>query len=100
MIGAGLIGSLDIGLRGGAIALFLLIAVAALRRGVRVRIITPGEATDSKLVLWASRAHWGPILEKGGEINEYEPTNFHCKVFVVDWVWSSVGSTYFHARSF
>jgi hypothetical protein len=33
MIGTGLMGSLDIGLRGGAIALFLLIAVAVLRHG-------------------------------------------------------------------
>lgn len=74
--------------------------VAALKRGVRMRIITPGEATDSKAVLWASRAHWGPILEHGGEIYEYQPTNFHCKVLVVDGVWSSVGSTNFDSRSF
>lgn len=74
--------------------------VAALKRGVRVRIITPGESTDSKAVLWASRAHWGPILKHGGEIYEYEPTNYHCKLFVVDGVWSSVGSTNFDSRSF
>ena len=33
MIGTSLIGGLDTGLRGAAIALFLLIAVAVLRRG-------------------------------------------------------------------
>ena len=74
--------------------------VAALRRGVRVRIITPGRDTDSKLVWLASRANWGRILENGGEVYEYEPTMYHCKVLVVDGVWTSVGSTNFDSRSF
>ena len=74
--------------------------VAALKRGVRVRIITPGDNTDSKVVQYASRAQWGPILENGGEVYEYEPTMFHCKVLVVDGVWTSVGSTNFDSRSF
>jgi cardiolipin synthase len=48
----------------------------------------------------ASRAHWGRILEAGGEIYEYQPTMFHCKVLVVDGLWVSVGSTNFDTRSF
>jgi len=67
---------------------------------VRVRIITPGRDTDSKLVWLASRANWGRILENGGEVYEYEPTMYHCKVLVVDGVWTSVGSTNFDSRSF
>jgi cardiolipin synthase len=73
---------------------------AALKRGVRVRIIMPGEETDSWMVRRASRATWGRILENGGEIYEYQPTMFHCKVLVVDGLWTSVGSTNFDTRSF
>lgn len=74
--------------------------VAAIKRGVRVRIIMPGEHTDTKLVRAASRDHWGRILAAGGEIYEYQPTMFHCKVLVVDGQWVSVGSTNFDSRSF
>jgi cardiolipin synthase A/B len=74
--------------------------LAAIRRGVRVRIILPGRHTDASLVRGASRALWGPILEAGGEIYEYQPTMFHCKVLVVDGLWTSVGSTNFDNRSF
>jgi cardiolipin synthase len=73
---------------------------AALKRGVRLRIIMPGEETDSWMVRRASRATWGRILENGGEIYEYQPTMFHCKVLVVDGLWTSVGSTNFDTRSF
>ena len=74
--------------------------VAAIKRGVRVRILLPGSHTDSRLVRSASRAYWGRILEAGGEIYEYQPTMFHCKVLVVDGLWVSVGSTNFDTRSF
>ncbi|HYC49199.1 MAG TPA: cardiolipin synthase [Burkholderiales bacterium] len=74
--------------------------VAALRRGVRVRIIVPGLHSDSELVRRASRARWGELLEAGAEIYQYEPTMFHCKVMVVDGLWTSVGSTNFDNRSF
>jgi cardiolipin synthase len=74
--------------------------VAALRRGVRVRILVPGEHTDSKMVRRASRAHWQRLLAAGAEIYEYAPTMYHCKVMVVDGVWASVGSTNFDTRSF
>jgi cardiolipin synthase len=74
--------------------------VAALKRGVRMRIILPGRENDSWLVRRASRAHWGRLLENGGEIYEYEPTMFHCKVLVIDGLWTSVGSTNFDSRSF
>ena len=74
--------------------------VAALKRGVRVRIIVPGPITDVSVVRRASRATWGALLEAGAEIYEYQPTMFHCKVMVVDDVWTSVGSTNFDNRSF
>jgi cardiolipin synthase len=73
---------------------------AALKRGVKVRIIMPGHHIDSKLVRRASRALWGQILRAGAEIYEYQPTMYHCKVLVVDGLWVSVGSTNFDSRSF
>jgi cardiolipin synthase len=74
--------------------------VAAMQRGVRVRIITPGPIIDSQTVRGASRAAWGPLLAAGAEISEYQPTMFHCKVFTVDGLLVSVGSTNFDNRSF
>jgi cardiolipin synthase A/B len=74
--------------------------VAALKRGVRVQIILPGPQTDSAIVRRASRAEWGKLLRAGAEIHEYQPTMYHCKVLVVDEMWTSVGSTNFDSRSF
>ncbi|MBC7938206.1 MAG: cardiolipin synthase B [Chitinophagaceae bacterium] len=74
--------------------------VDAAKRGVRVRIIVPGEHIDSDTVRSASRATWGPLLQAGVVIAEYQPTMFHCKVMVVDGLLVSVGSTNFDNRSF
>lgn len=74
--------------------------LAALHRGVKVRILLPGPITDAQFVQNASRARWGDILAAGGEIYQYQPTMFHCKVLVVDGLWTSVGSTNFDTRSF
>ncbi|ART50055.1 cardiolipin synthase B [Acidovorax carolinensis] len=72
----------------------------ALARGVRVRFITPGEHTDTETVKAASRATWGPLLQAGAEIYEFQPTMYHCKVMIVDQLLVSVGSTNFDNRSF
>lgn len=80
-----------------------LIVRALLRareRGVRVRILVPGEHTDSETVRVASRAQWGPLLAAGVEIHEYQPTMMHVKMLVVDEYLVSVGSTNFDIRSF
>lgn len=74
--------------------------VAAAARGVKIRIITPGEHIDVAIVRRASRATWGELLEAGVQIAEYAPTMFHCKVLVVDGLFVSVGSTNFDIRSF
>jgi cardiolipin synthase len=74
--------------------------VAALKRGVKVRMILPGPHIDTEVVRRASRASWGDLLRAGAEIYEYQPTMFHCKVMVVDGLWTSVGSTNFDNRSF
>jgi hypothetical protein len=68
----------------------------ALRRGVALRIVVPGEHIDSDAV----RATWGPLLQAGAVIAEYAPTMYHCKVMIVDGLLVSVGSTNFDYRSF
>ena len=72
----------------------------ALRRGVKIRIITPGEIIDTDTVRAASRGSWGPLLKAGAEIYEYVPSMYHCKVMIVDKLLVSVGSTNFDNRSF
>ena len=72
----------------------------ALERGVKIRIITPGEIIDTETVRAASRGRWGPLLQAGAEIHEYQPTMYHCKVMIVDGLLVSVGSTNFDNRSF
>ncbi len=74
--------------------------VAAMARGVRLRIIVPGAHIDSDTVRSASRATWGPLLAAGALIAEYQPTMFHVKAMVVDGLLVSVGSTNFDNRSF
>ena len=74
--------------------------VDARERDVQVEIIVPGPHIDPKLVRRASRSRWGPLLDAGVEIFEYQPTMYHCKVMVVDDLWVSVGSTNFDSRSF
>ena len=72
----------------------------ALKRGVSVKIITPGKYIDSKVTRGASRSRWGPLLAAGAEIDEYGPTMYHCKMFIVDEQLVSVGSTNWDPRSF
>ena len=74
--------------------------ISAMKRGVRVRLILPGKNTDTDFVRNASRASWGPLLQAGALIYEYQPTMYHVKLLIVDGLWSSVGSTNFDARSF
>jgi cardiolipin synthase len=73
---------------------------AAARRGVRVRIVVPGRHTDARIGRWAAQGLYGELLRAGIKIYEYQPTMMHCKVLVIDGVWSSVGSSNFDDRSF
>jgi cardiolipin synthase len=74
--------------------------IDAAKRGVKVRVLTPSGHIDSEVVRKASRGSWGPMLEAGIEIAEYQPTMYHVKGLVVDGLFSSVGSTNFDSRSF
>jgi cardiolipin synthase len=81
-------------------SLAVAMLVDARRRGVDIEIIVPGPINDAQVVRRASRAKWGPLLEAGVNIYEYQPTMYHTKVMVVDDYWVSVGSTNFDNRSF
>jgi cardiolipin synthase len=81
-------------------ALTVKALLAAAARGVKIRIITPGADIDSPLVRAASRARWGPLLQAGIAIAEYQSTMYHVKALVVDSGMVSVGSTNFDNRSF
>ncbi len=74
--------------------------IDAMKRGVRLQIILPGENIDAETVRSSSRGMWGELLQAGAEISEYQPTMFHCKVMIVDALLVSVGSTNFDDRSF
>jgi cardiolipin synthase len=74
--------------------------VAAAKRGVDVRIITPGPIIDSDVVRAASRERWGELLAAGIRMAEYQPTMYHVKALIVDSLLVSVGSTNFDNRSF
>jgi cardiolipin synthase len=73
--------------------------LAAMKRGVRLRVIVPGKHIDSETVRLASKARWGELLAAGAQIAEFDPTMFHCKVLIVDGLLVSVGSTNFDNRS-
>jgi cardiolipin synthase len=72
----------------------------ALKRGVEVQIVTPGKYIDKMIVRGASKSRWGDLLAAGAKMFEYEPTMYHCKVFIVDELLVSVGSTNWDPRSF
>ncbi|HYI10414.1 MAG TPA: phospholipase D-like domain-containing protein [Thermoanaerobaculia bacterium] len=75
--------------------------VAAVKRGVRVRIMIPAaEVTDSPIVQHASHHHYGTLIKGGVEIYDYQRTLLHQKVISVDGCWAAVGSTNFDDRSF
>ena len=74
--------------------------VAARTRGVRVRVLLPGEHIDSETVRLSSKSGWGELLRAGIEIHEYTPTMLHVKLLIVDRELVSLGSTNFDIRSF
>jgi cardiolipin synthase A/B len=71
----------------------------AVKRGVSVVVLTPGKI-DHKLVYWASRRGFEPLLLGGIQIYEYQVALMHAKTMVVDGVWAHVGTTNLDNRSF
>ena len=78
---------------------FVELLTSAAERGVDVRILTAGRLTDVNLVRLAGRASYDTLLSSGVRIYEWRPTMLHAKTFVVDGIWSSIGSMNFDNRS-
>ncbi len=75
--------------------------VRAIReRNVEVKILTPGPGTDHMLTRRSSRRLFGPLLEAGARIFEYQPSMMHAKVLLIDSTWAVVGTTNMDPRSF
>jgi cardiolipin synthase A/B len=72
----------------------------AVRRGVDVRVIVPGELSDVPIARQASRLHYEFLLRRGIRIFEYQPTMMHAKTMVADGLWTTIGSSNFDDRSF
>ena len=73
--------------------------IAAARRGVDVRVITGGGSSDVQTARLAGRATYDALLRAGVRIYEWEPTVMHAKTFVIDGVWSTIGTINFDNRS-
>lgn len=69
------------------------------KRGVKVKLMVPGEKTDNPFVRRAGRFLYLPMLRAGVRIYEFKPTLLHQKVVIIDGIWTHVGSTNFDARS-
>ena len=70
----------------------------AAKRGVDVRIITPG-IPDKPMVFRMTRSFYRPLLEAGVKIFEYSPGFMHAKTFIVDGKVACVGTINLDYRS-
>ena len=78
------------------------VLIAALRlcavRGVKVTILTPAE-NNIPFVGWAAQTLYPELLAVGCRIFESAPPFDHSKIFLIDGVWSFLGSTNWDPRS-
>ena len=78
-------------------ALITALNLAALR-GVRVEILLP-QTTNLRLVKWAEMHQLGHLIRRGCKVVLTKGVFDHSKLFVVDDVWSLVGSANWDPRS-
>lgn len=64
----------------------------AVRRGVDVRLLVPGDNTDHPAIRHAGRRYYYRLLRHGVRIFEFQPRFTHSKVLVCD-EWCSIGSS-------
>lgn len=74
-----------------------ILCIAA-KRGVDVRIVTPG-IPDKKLVFRLTRANYRPLFDAGVKIYEYTPGFIHAKSIVVDGKAAMIGTVNLDYRS-
>ncbi len=78
---------------------FVNLLIEAAQRGVDVRLLLAGPRTDIRAARLAARARYTTLLRAGIRIYEWQPTTLHAKTFVVDGLWSNVGTMNFDNRS-
>jgi cardiolipin synthase len=72
--------------------------VDAARRGVDVRVLTPGRS-DVRLVAWASLYAMRMLARRGVKFRRWTGPMMHAKTAVVDGTWSTIGSYNLDAQS-
>lgn len=70
----------------------------AAKRGVDVRIVTPG-IPDKKLIFFLTQSYYEPLIESGVKIYQYRPGFIHAKNFICDDKVATVGSVNLDYRS-
>lgn len=71
----------------------------AAKRGVDVRIVTPG-VPDKKMIYWLTQSNYQNLIEGGVKIYQYTPGFIHSKCVLVDDEAATVGTINFDYRSF
>lgn len=71
----------------------------AAKRGVDVRIVTPG-VPDKKFVYWLTQSNYQNLIEAGVRIYQYKPGFIHAKCVLSDDETATVGTVNFDYRSF
>lgn len=70
----------------------------AAKRGVDVRIITPG-VPDKRIIYWITQSFYRALIESGVKIYQYRPGFLHAKSFLCDDKIATVGSVNLDYRS-
>jgi len=71
----------------------------ARKRGVHVEMILAWKHTDSWPVRYLSIYQYDTLMKAGVHIYEYSPTMIHCKVMVIDNIFTAIGSANIDPRS-
>jgi len=71
----------------------------AARDGIAVRILIPGEHTDTELSKYAGAADYRELVDAGVRIRTFDRTFVHAKLMTVDGVVSCFGSANLNHRS-
>lgn len=70
----------------------------AAKRGVDVRIVTPG-VPDKRIIYWITQSYYRVLIESGVKIYQYRPGFLHAKSFLCDDKIGTVGSVNLDYRS-
>ena len=71
----------------------------AAKRGVDVRIVTPG-VPDKKMIYWLTQSNYQNLIEAGVRVYQYTPGFLHSKCVLCDGETAAVGTINFDYRSF